>query len=479
VARGYLGRPELTAERFVPDPEGLGGRLYRTGDRVRFAATGRLEFLGRVDQQVKVRGFRIEPGEVEAALLNYPGVREAVVLARRQGGDERLVAYVVAEGPLASAELRRFVEARLPSQMVPSHFVLLSALPLTRHGKVDRRSLLELAVEEAGGEPGPSPVLPRSPIEELVASLFAELLHVERAGPQDSFFDLGGHSLLATQLASRLREMLGVELPLRTLFEQPTVAGLAQEIEKASRSGARAAVQITERVPRNANLPLSFAQERLWFLQQLEPGSATYNMPLELELSGALRIDALSAALTEALRRHESLRTTFVPVRGVLCQRIAPPVPTVSLPLVDLSALPEEARQSAADGLAQWHAGQGFDLERGPLFVWLLLQLSGERHRFLLNLHHTIADGWSIAVLARELGELYAAFVDGRPSRLPELPIQYADFAHWQRRWLAETQEEELAYWESRLGGEVASAELSTDRPRPTVQTFRGGRLRI
>ena len=478
VARGDRGRPELTAEQFVPDSEGVGRRLYRTGDRVRFAATGRLEFLGRVDQQVKVRGFRIEPGEVEATLLTYPGVREAVVLARRQEEDERLVAYVVAEGSLASADLRRFVAARLPSPMVPGHFVLLSALPLTRHGKVDRRALLGLAPEGVEGEPGLSAVsgVPRTPIEELLAGLFAEVLRVERVGPQDDFFELGGHSLLATQMIARLRRAFGLDLALRKLFEHPTVAGLAREIEKALWSGGSAAVEMAERAPRNEDLPLSFAQERLWFLQQLEPRSAAYNMPLGLELTGALRIDVLSAALTEVLRRHESLRTTFVPIAGVLCQRISPPVPAVALPLVDLSALPPAARHSAANALAQWHAAQGFDLERGPLCVWLLLRLAGERHRFLLNLHHTIADGWSISVLAGELGELYAASLEGRPGRLPELPIQYADFAHWQRRWLVEKQEEELAYWESRLGGEVASAEVPTDRPRPAVQTFRGGR---
>jgi len=370
--------------------------------------------------------------------------------------------------------LRQALEEHLPGYMVPAGFVPLAALPLTPNGKVDRRWLAERAPLPAAR--GGAQVAPRSAVEEILAGIFSSLLGLDEVGAEADFFALGGHSLLATQLVSRVRDAFGVELPLRAAFEQPTVAGLAREIEKTSQSGASAAVKLIERVPRDADLPLSFSQERLWFLQQLEPGSAAYNMPFELELEGCLRIGALAAALREILHRHESLRTTFVPVAGELRQRIAPPVSAVALPLVDLSALPDAARQAAADGLAQWHAGQGLDLERGPLCVWLLMRLAGERHRFLLNLHHTIADGWSIGVLAHELGELYTAAVEGRPGRLPELPIQYADFAHWQRRWLAETREEELAYWESKLSGEIASAELPTDRPRPAIQTFRGGR---
>ncbi|HEY2737852.1 MAG TPA: condensation domain-containing protein, partial [Thermoanaerobaculia bacterium] len=311
-----------------------------------------------------------------------------------------------------------------------------------------------------------------------MAGIFSSVLGIDEVGAEADFFALGGHSLLATQLVSRVRAAFGVELSLRAAFEHPTIAGLAREVEKASWSGGSAAVEKPERVPRTADLPLSFSQERLWFLQQLEPGSAAYNMPMGLELTGILRTGALAAALTEVLCRHESLRTTFVSMDGEVRQRISPPVPDVALtalPLVDLSALPEAARRPAAEGLAQWHADQGFDLEHGPLCRWLLVRLAGDRHRFLLNLHHTIADGWSLGVLSRELGELYAASLEGRPGRLPELPIQYADFACWQRRWLVDRQEEELAYWESQLGGEAASAELPTDRPRPAVQTFRGG----
>ncbi|MDP9120741.1 MAG: amino acid adenylation domain-containing protein, partial [Acidobacteriota bacterium] len=484
LARGYLGQPAMTAERFVPDPFGeAGGRLYRTGDLARHRPDGELDFLGRIDHQVKLRGFRVEPGEIELALASHAEVAEAVVVLREGlPGGRGLVAYVVPEAgaqPIGTA-LREGLRAKLPAYMVPVHVVLVPALPLTPNGKLDRRLLVE-----HGPLPEMSPgqaswTAPRTPAEELLSGLFAEVLATSGGGvgAAADFFELGGHSLLATQLMSRVRTAFGVELPLRAVFEQPTVAGLAREIEKASREGTSGAEPAIERVPRT-DLPLSFAQERLWFLQQLEPGSATYNMPMELELSGTLSTGALSAALSEVVRRHESLRTTFVPTAGTPRQWISPPAPAVALPLVDLSVLPEAARRCAADGIAREHARQGFDLERGPLCVWLLVRLGRERHRFLLNLHHAIADGWSMGVLAHELGELYAASVEGRPGRLPELPIQYADFAHWQRRWLAEKQEAQLAYWESKLGGEAALAELPTDRPRPAIQTFRGGRRQL
>ncbi|MDP9120054.1 MAG: amino acid adenylation domain-containing protein, partial [Acidobacteriota bacterium] len=480
VARGYLGRPELTAERFVPDPLGGGGgtgRLYRTGDRVRFAAGGRLEFLGRVDQQVKVRGFRIEPAEVEAALLEYPGVREAAVLARRQGGDERLVAYVVGEGPLLSGELRRFVESRLPSPMVPGHFVRLDALPLTRHGKVDRRALAELAFEVAGGEPGSSPArgVPRSPIEELVAGLFAEVLQVERVGPQDHFFELGGHSLLATQLASRLREVLGVELPLRTLFEQPTVAGLASRVEQAARSAVDPVAPPIRRVaPRPAGeLPLSFAQQRLWFIDQLEGGSL-YNMPIALRLRGELSVGVLSRALEEVVRRHEVLRTVFRSAGGLARQVILPPA-GCAVSVVDLRGLSKASRQPVAEGWVRQEARRPFDLGRGPLLRAGLWRLDEAEHLLLLAMHHIVSDAWSIGVLTREVTALYESFSSGRPSPLAELPVQYADFAAWQRSWFSGgVLKRELAYWRRHLAGAPPMLELPADRPRPPVQSFRG-----
>jgi amino acid adenylation domain-containing protein len=497
LARGYVQRPEQTAERWVPDgmSGGSGRRLYRTGDRVRWLPGGALQFLGRLDGQVKVRGHRIEPFEVESALLGTPGVEQAAVVAVAQGADRRLVACVVlAPGrQLSLGEVREQLRSRLPEALVPTGLAVLASLPLTARGKVDRRALQALAATAVGageGEHGPGAAsgrpaaAPSSPVEEILASIWGDVLGVPRVGMEDNFFDLGGHSLLATRVVARLRTVLGVELALHQLFEAPTVAGLAREIERASRSAAGTAAPAIERAPRGADEeppPLSFAQERLWFLQQLDPSSAAYDMPCEIELVGTLHAGALIAALSAVVRRHESLRTTFASPTsggGVLSQRIAPPAAAVALPRVDLAALPEAAGRAAAAGLARQHTDWRFDLERGPLCVWLLVRLSEQRHQFFLNLHHTIADGWSIAVLAREVGELYAAALEGRPSRLPELPIQYADYARWQRRWLVAEQETELAYWEARLAGEVASAELPTDRPRPAVQTFRGGQCR-
>ncbi|HSK77764.1 MAG TPA: amino acid adenylation domain-containing protein [Thermoanaerobaculia bacterium] len=483
LARGYLRRPEATAERFVPHPwsQAEGERLYRTGDLVRRRTDGNLEFLGRIDHQIKLRGFRIEPGEIEAALLAHPAVREAVVTVAGRAGFEgrehrRLVAYVAGvEGQVpASGELRELLRERLPAYMVPAAFMALPALPLTPSGKLDRKALPEPFLEEAPEKP----VMPRTPAEELLAGIFAEVLKLERVGIEEDFFTLGGHSLLATRVISQVRSVFGVELPVRAIFEAPTVASLSAAIAAKSLEGRAGAPSLT-RFGQAGPLPLSVGQERLWFLEQLEPGSAAYNMPVQVELSGALRRAALSTALAEVVRRHESLRTTFVAVAGTPHQRIAPPVSAFPLPLVDLSALPAPAVGSEAERLGQEQAGQGLDLERGPLFVALLVRLSAERHRFLLNLHHIVSDGWSIGVLIRELGALYPAFLEGRPSPLPELPIQYADFARWQRTWLAESQAAELAYWETRLGGEVAPVELPSDRPRPAIQTFRGGRRQV
>ncbi|HSU82680.1 MAG TPA: amino acid adenylation domain-containing protein, partial [Thermoanaerobaculia bacterium] len=492
LARGYLGRPELTAERFVPDPlpreDGgePGGRLYRTGDLVRYLPDGRLEYLGRIDHQVKIRGFRVELGEIEAALARCPEVAAAAVVVRdRKAGDEaagerRLVACVAAQ-PGAEptlASLRSFLAESLPDFMLPSGLIRVAALPLTATGKVDRRALATF--EELGAESAPSAVAaPRTQVEDLLVGIWSEILGVERVGVEDNFFDLGGHSLAATRVVARVRAVLGVEVPLASLFEAPTAAGLARQIESSGEAPGAAAplIPLPASDGQEAALPLSFAQERLWFLQQLEPGSSTYNMSVSVELAGALRVDALAAALAEVVRRQGSLRTLLFVASGSPAQRIAP-FATPRLPLVDLAALSAAAAEGEAQRVQRAQERHGFDLERGPLYVALLVRLSGDRHRFLLTFHHAIADGWSIGVLVHELGTLYTASVEGCPSPLPDLPVQYADFARWQRQWMAGEQAE-LAYWESRLGGEVAPVELPADRPRPAVQTFRGGRREL
>jgi amino acid adenylation domain-containing protein len=467
VARGYLGRPALTAERFVPDPLSPepGGRAYRTGDRVRRRADGALDFLGRNDDQVKVRGVRIEPGEVEAALTRDPAVREAVVGAPAdRHGERRLVAWIVpADDALDVAALRARLRDVLPEHMVPASFVEMGALPLTPNGKVDRRALPPPA--SAAGEE--AYVAPRSPTEELLAGIFAEVLGAPRVGAHDDFFSLGGHSLLVTRMTSRIARDLGAELPLRAVFEAPSVALLAERVDAARASASDAAEPLVP-AARDGGV-LSFAQERLWFIDQMEPGGSAYNIPAAVDVHGALDVDALRGALTDLVARHESLRTVFGATDDGPRQRILPPQP-FALPVVDV---PSDAE---ADAHAAEEASEPFDLARGPLFRGRLLRLSADRFVLLLTLHHVVADGWSANVLFRELGALYRARVAGGTAGLPPLPVQYADFAAWQRRHLSgERLARQTAWWRERLRGAPALLELPTDRPRPPAPTHAGG----
>ncbi len=482
LARGYLDRPGATAERFVPDPFRCGERLYRTGDLARFRADGRLEFLRRLDSQVKVRGFRVEPGEVEAALLGHPGVLRAVVVARDGGpGGKRLVAYLVgAPGEVLSpTELRGYLRERLPEPLVPGIFVVLPELPLSVHGKVDRRALPEPPVGDPGETERASLTPPSGPVEEGLAGIWADLLEVEPPGREDNFFELGGHSLLATRVVSRVREAFGVDLPLRLLFAAPTLSALAREIEAlrfARESVAGVTVSTIRRAERErwrGGFPLSFAQERLWFLDQLDPGSPAYNVPGVLRIAGRLDVAALRAALREVVRRQEALRTTFAETGGQPTQKIAP-ASDLPIAVADLAALSETDRAGEARRLAGAEAGRGFDLTRGPLLRGTLLRLAPAEHWILLTMHHIVSDGWSVGVLVREVGALYAS-----PKVLPELPIQYADFAVWQRHWLSgDMLASQLAFWRQALAGSP-TLDLPTDRPRPPVQTSRGGFVRF
>jgi len=465
VARGYLGRPDLTAERFVPDPfsGAAGERLYRTGDRARWRADGVLEFLGRTDAQVKVRGFRIEPGEVEAALSAAPGVREAAVAVREDApGERRLVGYVV--GDAASDAVREWVRARLPEHMVPSAVVVLDAFPLTPTGKVDRRAL-----PAPGAGAAAEHVPPRTPVEAALAGIWAEVLRVERVGAHDDFFALGGHSLLATRVQARVRAALDVEIPLRAVFEAPTVALLAGRVEASLREAAGSELPPLVPAARDGALPLSFAQERLWVLDRLDPGSGAYAMPFAFRLTGALDVDALGRALDAVVERHESLRTVFTDAEGRPAQRVLPAAP-VPLPQADLSGLPEAERTARARERAAEEARRGFDLEAGSLFRAGLLRLAADEHVLLLSLHHAVGDGWSMGVLFHDLSALYAAFSRGEPSSLAAPALQYADFAVWQRGWLAgEVLDRQLAFWRGRLAGAPPALELPTDRPRPAA----------
>ncbi|HTE18971.1 MAG TPA: condensation domain-containing protein, partial [Armatimonadota bacterium] len=465
LARGYLGRPELTAERFVPDPFSgeEGARLYRTGDIVRWRNGGELEYLGRADAQVKVRGFRIELGEVEAALLSHESVRDCAVLAREDVGEgRRLVGYVVGQGEVSVSELRAHLRTRLPEYMVPSAFVELEELPLTPNGKIDRRRLASVEVKAVGN--GEDFIAPRTVVEEMMAGIWSGVLGVAAVGMGDNFFDLGGHSLLATQVISRVREALGLEVPLRELFISPTVATFAAAVEGRLR-GAEAEGQQTpplRAVRREGALPLSFAQQRLWFLDRLEPESAFYNIPLAVRLTGTLDVSALAQTFTEVVRRHESLRTAFRAEEGEPVQVIGEPY-EITLEVEDLSGLDAAEREAEARRVLTEEGRRPFDLATGRLLRVRLLRLSEEEHVVSLVMHHIISDGWSVGVLVHEVAALYAAYSEERESPLPELEIQYADYAAWQREWLqGEALERELAYWREQLAGAPPVLELPT-----------------
>ena len=428
---------------------------------------------------IKLRGHRIEPGEIEAALRKHPAVRAVAVVAREDvPGQKRLVAYVVPEGTApGSDELRRFLQQRLPDFMVPSVFMVMEALPLSSTGKVDRRGLP--APEDARPELEQAFIAPRDPIEEAIAGIWSTVLRVDRVGVHDDFFALGGHSLLATQIVSRVLATLHVELPLRTIFEAPTVAALA----------ARVALRLPRRVGPGASgiarragsgpVPLSFAQQRLWFLEQLYPGTPLHNISRALRLTGALDTEVLRRTLDAIAARHEALRTTIVTMNGTPMQVVAA-ASRVPLVLTDLRGWAEPEREAEARRLILEEARRPFDLTRGPLFRGMLLRLGAEEHLLLLAMHHIVSDGWSMGILSRELTAFYEALTTGAPTGLPDLPIQYADYAVWQRERLqGERLERELVYWREQLQGAPPVIELPTDRPRPPVQSSRGAKQGI
>ncbi|HET6763429.1 MAG TPA: condensation domain-containing protein, partial [Longimicrobiaceae bacterium] len=476
VTRGYLGRPALTAERYLPDPSGpAGGRMYRVMDRVRWSEGGELEYIERVDHQVKIRGYRVELGEIEAALGEHAGVGECAVTAFGEGDAPReLVAYWVpatVDAP-SVAELRGHLKGRLPGYMVPTYFVVLRELPRTPNGKVDRRAL---PAPHGAGRAGGEYVPPRNETETALAAIWREVLGVERVGVHDSFFDLGGHSLKATQVVSRVREALGTALPIRAIFEAPTLAELAL---RCGAGGAEAESAIA-RVADEGGVPLSFAQERLWFLDRMEPGQSTYNIPFALRVDGALDADALERAIAEVVRRHDQLRASFREVDGRPVQVFAP-AGEFRLRVEDLSHLPLAEREAEVERRVHADAVRPFDLARGPLFRGALLRLSARDHVLSLNFHHAVSDGWSFGVFFREVTQLYSAFQAGRPSPLPELEVQYADYAAWQRTQLSgDALAADVEFWRAALAGAPPLLELPTDRPRPAVQTYSGATMTV
>ena len=485
LARGYLNRPELTAEKFIANPFSSepGARLYKTGDLARYLSNGNIECLGRLDHQVKIRGFRIELGEIESHLRRHPAIQDVVAVAREDApGDKRLVAYLVpqsAETPPAVAELRRELLERLPDYMVPSAFVFLDALPLTPNGKVDRKALR--APDESRPDLATDFVAPRNRVEESLAAIWRELLGIEQVGIHDNFFALGGHSLLAATIQSRMASVSHVNLPLRKLFEAPTIAELSSEIEAIRSGGQIFPSEPLQRIDRNGvdRLPLSFAQERLWFLDQLERGSATYNISWTVRLHGRLNFSALERSLQEVVRRHEVLRTTCVAVDGVPQAVVREPA-AFRLTVTDLRGVPDTDREAQAAGLASEEAGRPFDLGRDLMLRAQLLQLGDQNQVLILTMHHVASDGWSLGVFGRELTALYEAFSQDQPSPLPELPIQYQDYAVWQRKWLqGDVLAQQLAYWKEQLAGAPATLELPTDFPRPPVASYRGARREV
>jgi amino acid adenylation domain-containing protein len=477
VARGYINQPDQTAARFTPDGSSRtpGARLYRTGDLARYLADGSIEFLGRVDHQVKTRGMRVETQELQAALSKYPGLQDVVIHPREdQPGEVRLVAYMTTEQKIKPTvtELRGFLSQALPEYMIPSAFVFLDRLPLSSNGKVDRNALPP--PDQARPELEKDFVPPRTPVEEMLAGLWVEILGLDRAGVYDNFFELGGHSLLATRLMSRIRQVFEVELPLRQVFGASTIAELAENIETALREGQRFSAPRISPVSRDQQLPLSFAQERLWFLDHLQPDSGFYNCPAAVRIGGSLNVAGLESALGEVVRRHEVLRTTFQTVNGRPVQVIGPAQPT-GLTLVDLEALTGTEREAKAARLAAEEARRPFDLSRGPLLRAALVRLGREDHLLLFTMHHIVSDGWSRGILVREVASLYDAFSGGTASPLADPAVQYADFAAWQRRYMRdEIYEQHLSYWKKQFDGAPPVLKLPADRPRASMQTSRG-----
>ncbi|PPS64578.1 hypothetical protein CR917_20785 [Pseudomonas sp. BRM28] len=472
LARGYLKRADLTATRFVPDPfSARGERLYRTGDLARYRQDGIVEYVGRIDHQVKIRGFRIELGEIEARLAQQAAVREALVLAVDGPSGQQLVGYVVPQD--ASAEhtqlrdqLKAGLKAELPDYMVPTHLLFLEQWPLTANGKLDRRALPAPDASLLQAEY----VAPQGELEQQIAALWQQMLGCERIGRTDDFFELGGHSLLATQVISRVRQVLGFDVALRTLFEHSRLADFVATLDALKRIDEPALVAVERGVP----LPLSYAQERQWFLWQLDPQSSAYHLPAALRLRGPLDVPALQRSFDALVARHEPLRTRFVQVDAHVRQVIDPAAP---LP-IDFEVLAHVADRTAQiQASVAAESSRLFALDQGPLLRVKLLRLAEDDHVLVLTQHHIVSDGWSMQVMIDELIRRYGAGISAQELVLPELPIQYADFAQWQRQWLeAGERERQLRYWLEQLGGEQPTLQLPTDRAHPAQRSFHGAR---
>ncbi|MFW9262313.1 amino acid adenylation domain-containing protein [Nostoc sp. CALU 546] len=477
LARGYLNRPDLTEQKFVPNPfqEAGGRRLYKTGDLAKYLPDGNIEFVGRIDDLVKVRGFRVELGEVEAVLSKHHQINQAVAKVFGQSAREKyLVAYFVPiQGQTLSIEqLRNFLQDQLPEYMIPSAFVQIESFPLTPNGKVNRRALSEPTTNRP--ELAQTFVAPRTPTEEILAGIWRDVLGLEQVGIYDNFFNLGGHSLLATQVISLTRKAFKIELPLRSLFESPAIATLARTVEAANQQEITPLKVERWRSPSQTSqdeiLPISLTQLEFWFFEQFYPGNPVYNLPLVYRVTGSLDVKALEQTLTEIVRRHETFRSTFKLKNGQVVYVISPE-PIFDFAVIDVQDISEAKQQ------AEKEIKQPFNLARGPLLRSKLWRLSETEHLLVVTTHHIVADGWSFSVLTQEMATLYEAFSQGKPSPLAELPIQYADFAHWQRQWLqGQVLESQMQFWKQHLGLTPPVLKMPTDHPRSAVRTFTGAR---
>ncbi|TPG68250.1 amino acid adenylation domain-containing protein [Brevibacillus laterosporus] len=479
LASGYLHRPELTKERFIKNifSSNEEDRLYKTGDIVRYLPDGTLSFIGRKDDQVKIRGFRIELGEIEAVLGQNPAVRDAVVMMREdQNDNKQLVAYFTTFQPEAVtiSELRSFVVNKMPAHMIPTSFVYLNSLPVTPNGKVDRKALPAPSIERGVSD---TPfVEPKTDMEKQLSEFWREILGINRISITDDFFNSGGHSLLATQLLSRIYHTFSIEISLRMFFENPTIQALGKQLDEIISSGKQSVSVPLVSVSRDNDLVLSYTQQGIWFIEQLEPGSATYNVPVANTLKGKLNIDALERAVNEIIRRHETLRTSFISKDGKPYQ-VSHPFESIRIPLVDVSDAPSTERHQRIIEMANQDANQPFDLTKCPLVRFILFKKDEESYVFYYTMHHLIMDGWSLQIFTHELSVLYEAFSQGKPSPLPEMQLQYADFAAWQRNWLdGKVMNQQLAYWKKQLGGNLPVLQLPIDRQRPSVASGAGQR---
>ncbi len=462
LARGYLGRAGLTAERFVADHQGA--RLYRTGDRACWSADGVLEYLGRLDQQVKLRGFRVEPEEIQARMLALDGIAQAVVLVR----DAQLIGYYTAHGELDEEQVKTTLAAELPEYMVPALLMRLDAMPLSPAGKLDRRALPEPVWHTR------EHIEPETALQQQIAAIWREVLGLPRIGLRDDFFALGGHSLLATQIISRTRQACDVELPLRTLFEASELGAFAEQVGLIQAAGQRNQQTAIAKVDRGQRVPLSYSQQRMWFLWQMEPDSPAYNVGGMARLRGVLDVGRFEAALQALIMRHETLRTTFPSVDGVAYQKVSAQT-GLRMDWQDISTLNETERQQRLQQLADHEAHTPFNLETGPLLRACVVKAGEQEHYLVLTLHHIVTEGWAMDIFARELSALYEAFIDERASPLAPLPVQYLDYSVWQRQWLESGERQrQLDYWTAQLGNEHPLLELPGDRPRPPVQSHQG-----